>query len=322
MTEYNLLDRFRAMVQMRHFEEACQQGVPTREIHGELHTGLGQEAIAAGMIGALWDEDALVSTHRNHYHAIAKGVPLLPLMAEIFEKDSGLCRGRGGHMHPFDPQRNFHASGIVGASMPVALGYAYAFWITESRRVAVAVIGDGGANTGAFHESLNIAGTWKLPFVIVVENNRYAISVPFRAVSATQTIAERARVYGAWGKVVDGTDVEAVALLFGEAVEHARAGKGPALLEASCARFAGHYEGDLDLYRPKADKDREKREQDPIRIARRKLVERGESTEANLDAVIVASFEATAKLLGQVREAPLPDATGALDFVFVNESQP
>lgn len=322
MTEYNLLDRFRAMVQMRHFDEACQEGVPTHEIHGELHTGLGQEAIAAGMIGALRDDDALVSTHRNHYHAIAKGVPLLPLMAEIFEKESGLCRGRGGHMHPFDPRRNFHASGIVGASMPVALGYAYAFWLAESNRVAVAVTGDGGANTGPFHESLNIAAAWGLPYVIVVENNQYAISVPIQAVSPKPTIAERARVYGVWGKVVDGTDVEAVAQAFGEAVEHARTRKGPALLEATCARFSGHYEGDLDLYRPEAEKDRGKREQDPILIARRKLVERGEATEAELDALVAASCEETAGLLGQVRAAPLPDASGALDYVFVKEKNP
>ena len=193
-----LIDHFKLMLTMRHFEEACLDGVPTREIHGELHTGIGQEAISAAMAGILLKDDALVSTHRSHLHAIAKGVSLKPLLAEIFERETGLCKGRGGHMHPFDPSTNFSATGIVGSAIPVALGYSYAYFLDGSNNIAVGIAGDGAINTGAFHESMNIAGAWKLPLVIVVENNHYAISVKTGDVSATHSIAARASAYACW----------------------------------------------------------------------------------------------------------------------------
>lgn len=211
-----LIEHYKLMLTMRHFEEACLEGVPTGEIHGELHTGIGQEAISAAMAGSLRRTDALVSTHRNHLHAIAKRVPLKPLLAEIFERSTGLCRGRGGHMHPFDLENNFSATGIVGSAIPVALGYAYAFAIEENENIAVAIAGDGAVNTGAFHESMNIAGAWKLPLVLVIENNHYAISVQSADVSATSTLSERAAGYSAWGATVDGSDISNVIPLFEE----------------------------------------------------------------------------------------------------------
>lgn len=317
MNDYSTVDRFRVMLRMRHFEEVCQEGVRTREIHGEMHVGLGQEAIAAGMLGALRDDDALVSTHRCHLHAIAKGVPLRPMLAEIFEKESGLCRGRGGHMHLFDPARNFSTTGIVGSSLPIAAGYAYAFWLAGKDGVGVAVLGDGAANIGAFHECLNMAGAWKLPLVVLVENNHYAISVPLRKVMATPTIAERAAAYGAWGRKVDGTDVEEVAPVFAAAVAHARGGHGPALLEATCHRFSGHYEGDIDHYRSSAEKERMQREHDPLLLTRRRLIERGEGADAALDALAEESRREIAGILAEVRAAAMPDPAGALDYVFV-----
>jgi pyruvate dehydrogenase E1 component alpha subunit len=307
------------MVRMRHFEESCQEGVTSGEIHGEMHVGLGQEAIAAGMLGALRDGDAVVGTHRPHLHAIAKGVPLLPMLAEIYEKETGLCRGRGGHMHLFDPQHNFATTGIVGSSLPVAAGYAYAFWLAGNDNVAVGVTGDGGVNTGAFHECLNIAGAWKLPLVVLVENNHYAISVPLQSVTATPTIAERAAAYSAWGKKVDGTDVDEVAGAFAEAVAHARAGKGLALLEATCCRFSGHYEGDYDSYRSTAEKERMQREHDPLALTRRRLVERGEASDEELDGLVEESRREIAGILAEVRAAALPDPAGARDDVFVGE---
>ena len=147
----SLLEGFELMARMRQFEAACLEGVPTREIHGELHVGVGQEAIAAAMAGALQRRDAVVSTHRCHLHGIAKGVPLYPMLAEVYERESGLCRGRGGHMHLFDAENNFSTTGIVGSSVAVALGYAYAFAIEPSDEqagaVAVGVTGDGGATS-------------------------------------------------------------------------------------------------------------------------------------------------------------------------------
>lgn len=314
------LARFASMARLRAFEEACLEGVPTFEIHGELHTGIGQEAIAAGMIAALRDRDALVSTHRNHMHALAKGVNARALMAEIFERETGLCRGRGGHMHPFDPERNFSATGIVGASLPVALGYAYAFKLRGEPHVAIGVTGDGGANHGTFHECLNMAAAWKLPLVVLVENNQYAISVRFADVTATATIAERAGAYAAWGKRVDGTDVEAVEAAFGEAMEHARAGKGPVILEATCYRFRGHYEGDHDSYRPRAEKKESRASLDPIARYRGMLIARGKATADELDAISSqARFEMTA-ILAAVRADRQPDPSGALDHIFAEVS--
>lgn len=314
---YTMLDRFRAMALMRAFERACQEGVVSREIHGEMHVGIGQEAIAAGMLGSLRDSDALVSTHRPHLHGIAKGVPLLPMLAEIYERESGLCRGRGGHMHLFDPSRNFSTTGIVGSALPVAAGHAYGFWLDGSDNVAVGVMGEGATNIGAFHECMNMAGAWRLPLVVLVENNEYAISVAAETIMATPTIAERAPAYNAWGRRVDGTDVEATAQAFAEAVEHARAGRGPALLEATCYRFSGHYEGDLDQYRKSEYRERIQREHDPLLIARRTLIERDDATEADLDAIVAGAGQEIAALLAQVRAAPQPDPAGATKYLFV-----
>jgi TPP-dependent pyruvate/acetoin dehydrogenase alpha subunit len=312
-----LLDHFRMMARMRAFELACLEGSQTREIHGELHLGIGHEAVAAGMVGAFRPGDAVVSTHRNHLHAIAKGVPLRPLLAEIFERTTGLCGGRGGHMHIFAPEQSFSATGIVGSSIGVALGHAYAAWLEESEAVAIGVTGDGGVNTGAFHECLNMAGAWRLPLVVLVENNGYAISVPIEGNSATATIAERAPAYAAWGRRVDGTDVEVVAEAFAEAVAWARSGAGPALLEATCYRFQGHYEGDFDLYRSSDEKEAAQRDLDPLMIARRSLVEHGRTTEAELDAIEEQASQELQTLLADVRADPLPDPAGAFDHVFV-----
>jgi len=313
----SLLDRYRAMARMRAFEEACRAGVKSGEIHGEMHLGLGQEGIAAGMLGALRAEDAVVSTHRPHLHGIAKGVPLRPMLAEIYEKETGLGRGRGGHMHLFDPARNFSTTGIVGSSLPVAAGYAYASYLEGNDSVAIGVLGDGATNSGAFHECLNIAGAWKLPLVVLVENNQYAISVPSASIMATETVAERAAAYGAWGQRVDGTDVEAVAPAFAAAMAHARSGQGPALLEATCYRFSGHYEGDYDLYRPASERERMQREHDPLAIARQRLIVRGEATEADLDAVVEEARREIAGIVDEVRAAAMPDPADARAYVFV-----
>ena len=316
----SLLKGFVLMARMRQFEAACLEGVGTREIHGELHVGVGQEAIAAGMASALQRRDAVVSTHRCHLHGIAKGVPLYPMLAEVFERESGLCQGRGGHMHLFDAENNFSTTGIVGSSVAVALGYAYSFAIEkpngQSSAVAVGVTGDGGANVGAFHESMNMAGAWRLPLVVLVENNQYAISVPIEAVSATETIAERASAYGAWGRRVDGTDVEAVAEAFAEAVDHARSRQGPALLEATCHRFRGHFEGDADHYRTKAQKEA-MQAHDPLLLARSRLIQRGEATNAELDRIEEDATREMQTLLARVRADPLPQPSEASRFVFV-----
>ena len=311
----SLLDRYRLMARMRAFEDACAEGIRTGELRGELHLAQGQEAIAAGMVDALRPGDWMVSAHRAHLHAIAKGVPLFPLMAEIYEKASGLSGGKGGHLHLFDPEHRFSTTGIVGSSLPVALGHAYAARLDQTDDVAIGITGDGGTNTGQFHETLNMAAIWTLPLVVLVENNEYAISVPASEVIAPPGIAGRAAAYGAWGRKVDGTDVEAFAAAFGEAMAHARSGAGPALLEATCHRFRGHYEGDPDVYRSPASHATMAATGDPILKARSRLMEGGETAET-LDRIIGEATVEMAALLESVRAAPVPDPANALTDVF------
>ena len=311
-----LRQRYTYMVWMREFELACLEGVPTREIHGELHTAIGQEAIGAGMAGFLRADDAMCSTHRNHLHAIAKGVDMRKMMAEIFERDSGLCGGFGGHMHLMDPTLKFSATGIVGAGMPVAAGHAYASRLRGSDSVAVAVVGDGAINTGAFHEAMNIAGVLQLPLVVVVENNEWAISVPFSAASATETIAERAPGWASQGIRVDGNDVEAVASAFGEAVARARQGEGPTIIEAMCYRFRGHFEGDADTYRTEQEKEN-RRSVDPLAITRNKVLEAQLATEDELEAEEESISQEVRRMLAEVRMEPKPASDTALQHVFV-----
>jgi pyruvate dehydrogenase E1 component alpha subunit len=302
------------MARIRAFERACLEGVPTKEIHGELHTAIGQEAIPAGLAGWLRDDDALVSTHRNHGHALIKGVDARTLLAEIFERRTGLCGGFGGHMHPFDPAHRFSASGIVGASLPVALGHAYAAAMAGRDSVAVAVTGDGGANHGTFHECLNMASAWRLPLIVVIENNGLAISVPPQSVVATESLAERAEAYECIGVTVDGTDADAVSAAFGELVRATRADPAPCVLEATCARFQGHYEGDAQAYRAdQADFG----PSDPILIGRRKLSSSG-ATADQLDQIEQAAAAEMRELLDSVRQDPPPAPAEALRHVFAD----
>ncbi len=313
---YTSTEVYRQMRVMREFEEACIRGVAEKHIHGEVHVAVGQEAIGAALAGVLRDTDALVSTHRNHLHAIAKGVPLYPMLAEIFERETGLCGGFGGHMHLFDPARRFSTTGIVGGSLPVALGHAYAARLRGDDAVAVAVVGDGSVNTGGFSESMNLAGVLRLPLVVVVENNEWAISVPFSASSATATIAERAASFGARGVRVDGLDRDQVHEAFVEAVASARAGGGPTILEATCYRFRGHYEGDLDLYRDQQEKEDRREQRDPLALARVELLVGGHADAAELDRI---DHEARAEIDGIVQRVladPFPDPATARQHVF------
>lgn len=314
----SLRERYGYMLWMRHFELTCLEGVPTGEIHGELHTAIGQEAIGAAMAGVLRADDAMCSTHRNHLHAIAKGVNMRSMLAEIFEKSTGLCGGFGGHMHLMDKSLKFSATGIVGAGMPVAVGHAYASKLRGTDSIAVAVVGDGAVNTGAFHEAMNLAGVLRLGLVVVVENNEWAISVPFAAASATETIAERAPAWAAHGVRVNGNDVEETAQAFQEAVLRARSGGGPSIIEAMCYRFRGHFEGDADTYRTEVEKQ-QRRSIDPLAITKQKLIDRGMATHSELEGEELAVSKAMADMLASVRSDPAPAANSALQHVFARE---
>ena len=248
------------MVLIRTYEEAIRReyyadkkpafDIGAGLVPGEMHLSAGQEPVAAGICAHLTPEDALTATHRPHHLAIAKGVALRPMTAEIFGRQTGLGRGRGGHMHLFDPSTHFSCSGIIAEGLPPALGQAFAFQRQRSERVAVAVTGEGAANAGAFHESLNLAALWKLPVVFVVEDNDWGISVPRSHSTSVASNADRAASYGIPGVRVKDNSVEDVYAAAGEAVARARSGEGPTLIEVHTLRLWGHFEGDAEGYRP------------------------------------------------------------------------
>jgi TPP-dependent pyruvate/acetoin dehydrogenase alpha subunit len=264
-----LLKLYRNIVLIRTFEERVGEmyyedklpafDIAAGPIPGEMHLYSGQEAVAAGVCAHLRPDDPVTSTHRPHGHLIAKGGDINPMMAEIFGKKTGLCQGKGGHMHLFDPATHFGCGGIVGGGIPHAVGAALAIKKRNEDRVAVSFFGEGAANIGAFHESINLASVWKLPVIFVVEDNLYAISVPKEASTSVRSNAERGAAYGIPAVQVDGQNAVAVYEAAQEAVDRARRGDGPSLIEAICYRFRGHFEGDAEGYLAKTKSQRGKR---------------------------------------------------------------
>ena len=242
------------MVCIREFEERLYKLFLTEAMPGTMHQYTGQEAIAAGVCAALRKDDYITSTHRGHGHAIAKGVSLRSMMAEMFAKQTGCCGGMGGSMHLGDPEVGMLVStAIVGGGIPIATGAALSAQMRGTDQVAVAFFGDGAANEGSFHESLNQAGVWKLPVIYVCENNLYGFSVPFRVASAIHDIAIRAEGYGFPGIIVDGNDVLAVFDVARRAVERARQGEGPTLIECKTYRHRGHSRFEKAVYRTESE---------------------------------------------------------------------
>jgi 2-oxoisovalerate dehydrogenase E1 component len=239
-----LLRLYGRMLLIRHTEEQLVRAHQRGLVHGACHTYIGQEAIAVGVCAHLRSDDVVFSTHRGHGHALAKGVPPVELMAELLGRANGCSRGRGGSMHLFAPEIGLlGTSGIVGPCILQAAGAGYAFRLAQSARVAVAFFGDGAVNNGAFHEGLNMAAIWKLPVLFVCENNQFATEVPFAYAAAAPNVADRGALYGMPGIAVDGNDLRAVHAAAGQAVERARAGGGPTLLECKTYRTRPHAEG-------------------------------------------------------------------------------
>ena len=319
------LDLYRMLVKIRTFEERVgaiyyEDKLPAFDIAagpvpGEMHLYSGQEAVAAGVCAHLRPDDPVTSTHRPHGHLIGKGGDLKKMMAEIFGKETGLCHGKGGHMHLFDPSLHFGCGGIVGGGIPHAVGAALAIKKRKQDRVAVAFFGEGAANIGAFHESLNLAALWKLPVVFVVEDNLYAISVPKAASTAVRSNAERGAAYGIPAVQVDGQDVIAVYETAGEAIRRARQGDGPSLIEAICYRFRGHFEGDAEGYLKPGEKDGWKAK-DPINIMGTQLRAQGWLTDAQAEAIQAEMTQAVAEAEAFARESPYPAPENALQHVF------
>jgi len=286
-----LLWMYEMMVKIRHYEETMEEvymegktpvfNIGAGTVPGEMHLSNGQEPAAVGICAHLTDEDTVASPHRPHHHAIAKGVDINRMTAEMFGKESGLGKGKGGHMHLFDPDVKFACSGIVGAGIPQAVGAALAAKKRGTDAVAVAFIGEGAANAGAFHESLNLAALWNLPVIVVVEDNQYGISVPKEVATAVESNHLRAPAYGIVGEKVNDNDPIEMYKASERAVERARKGDGPTIIEIETYRYLGHFQGDPELYREENEVS-ELREKDPINRLKDYILAEGLADESEL----------------------------------------
>lgn len=325
----HLVDMYETMVKIRRFEERIRElyfadklpafDIAAGLIPGEMHLAAGQEPVAVGMRPHLKDGDAITATHRPHHIAIAQGVDLNKMAAEIFGRETGLGRGKGGHMHLFSVEPNFGCSGIIGEGMPVAVGAAMAFRHKGTDNVALAYFGEGAANQGAFHESLNLASLWKLPVVFICEDNAYAISVPKTASTAIPDNSDRASAYGIPGVLVGENDPVAVYEVMGEAIGRARRGEGPSLVEIKTDRLWGHFEGDADAYRSDEFKT-EMNERDPLIVYGNRLLAQGvlnESDMASIQQAMAAEVEAAIEF---AMSSPYPAPESALEDVFAGRS--
>ena len=271
------------MYLIRYFEEKAEALYAMGKIHGTMHLSIGQEASAMGACLALRPDDLMLSTHRGHGHCIAKGADLKLMMAEFFGKAIGYCRGRGGSMHIADVEGgNLGANGVVGGGIPLAPGVGLSLKMQKTDKVCLTFFGDGAANEGAFHESLNLSAIWKLPVVYVCENNQYGMSMSVKRACSAERISQRAVSYNIPGVTVDGNDLMEVYQAVKEAVERARAGEGPSLIENVTYRWRGHSKSDRQRYRTR-EEVKEWQARDPIAGLRAKLLEAGLFSEAELD---------------------------------------
>jgi TPP-dependent pyruvate/acetoin dehydrogenase alpha subunit len=297
---------YQTALTIRRFEQRAIEQYRVGNIRGYLHPYLGEEAIAVGSIAALRPSDYIVSTHRGHGHAIAKGHEPRLMMAELLGRATGYCRGRGGSMHVSSlALRNLGANGVVAGGMPLAVGAAFATRLKGETDIVVSFCSDGASANGAFHEALNLAAIYHLPVVFVLENNHYAVSTPIRDSALVEDLSQRAAGYGMPGVTVDGNDAVAVYEAMVPAVERARAGAGPTLIEGKTYRHGGHHVNDPGLYLPK-DELEAWRARDPVDQLRRRLAEAG-MPEAEIAAIDAHVEEVMDEAVTFAEESPQPD---------------
>ncbi len=311
-----LLEMYRRMVRIRRFELAATNLFKRGQLKGTVHTYIGMEASGVGVCMALRTDDLIAGTHRSHGHNIAKGADLNRMMAELLGKETGYCKGRGGSMHiaAFETG-SLGALAVVASGIPLAVGAALAFQMRGEDRVAVPFTGDAGSNTGNWHEGLNMAAAWNLPVVFVLENNQYGVSTRIDDVIRIHDLSLRAAGYGIPGVRVDGFDVLAVYEAAAAAVARARAGDGPTLLVTESYRVDGHYAGEPEVYRDKAEVA-EYRAKDPIARFRTRLLDEGLVDPVDLDHVDSEVAGLIEDALAFARQSPEPDAATAMDFIY------
>jgi pyruvate dehydrogenase E1 component alpha subunit len=319
LSREDLLDVYRQMRRIRGFEDKLAELVTAGKLAGFLHLYAGEEAVAVGVCMHLSDLDIVTYTHRGHGHCIAKGVEIRGMMAELFGRATGICKGKGGSMHIADLDRGMlGANGIVGAGIPLATGAALTASVKRSGRVAVAFFGDGATNQGQFHEALNMAAIWKLPVVYVVENNGYGEATPTEFVTPVADIAQRATSYAMPSAVADGMDFFDVYEKAGAAIARAREGGGPTLLECKTYRYYGHYVGDPLTYRTKEEAEEVKQNRDPLDLFEQRVVEAGV---VDADALRAIDGDVTAEIDDAVAWAegsPFPTDEDVLRDVYVD----
>jgi pyruvate dehydrogenase E1 component alpha subunit len=303
-----LLDAYRVMATIRAFEERVHRDFADGSLPGAVHLYAGQEAIAAAVCGQLAEDDYLASTHRGHGHAIAKGCDVTAMMLEIQGKAGGLCGGKGGSMHIADFDRGMlGANGVAAAGAPLACGAALSAKLRGSGQLAVAFVGDGGANQGAFAESLQLAAVWQLPCIFVIEDNGYAQSTGSRFHLQGRPVADRADALGIPTDIADGYDYFAIEAAARTAVRRARAGGGPTLIECRALRFFGHMEGwDSQEYRPAGEVDRLRAEHDCLELFRRRATVEAGLRSADLNAIDAEVEALIAAAAGQAQQADFP----------------
>jgi pyruvate dehydrogenase E1 component alpha subunit len=310
---------YQTMLRIRRFEEKVMDLYARQRISGIVHLYIGEEAIATGVCANLQKDDYITSTHRGHGHCIAKGGELRLMMAELFGRATGYCRGKGGSMHIANIELGIlGANGIVGAGMPIAGGAGLSIKMRRTDQVAASFFGDGACNQGSFHESLNLAAAWKLPVIFICENNQYAISAEQRRVSAIEDYYLRKASYGIEGCKVDGNDVLAVYEAAREAVERARQGGGPTLIECKTYRLRGHYEGESDrtyTYRAKEEIEGWMRKC-PIERFRKFLIERGMLKESDFNAFEEDVRRELEEAIQFAEDSPEPEFEDALTEVY------
>ncbi len=321
-----LLWIYRKMKTSRYYEERMEEAymegkqpvfnIGAGPVPGEMHLSNGQEPAAAPMIVHLTKDDTVTATHRPHHQAIAKGVDLKKMTAEIFGKKTGLGKGKGGHMHLFDPNVKFSCGGIVGGGIPHAVGAALANKKKATDRVAVSFIGEGAANSGAFHESLNLAALWNLPFIMVIEDNAWGISVAKKLATSVASNDCRAEAYGIKGYLVKDNDSLEMYRVSKEAVERARKGKGPSIIEIETYRYLGHFQGDPQSYRPK-DEVTALRAKDPIERFKKYLLDENLATTSEIEEMDKEVKKEVDKAYEFAINSEYPEPEEALEDVFV-----
>ena len=310
-------EMLQVMLTTRAFEEKAEELYMQGKTHGTMHLSIGQEASAIGASYAMRrQEDYLLNHHRGHGHILAWGSELNPMMAEFLGKETGFCRGRGGSMHIADVERNnLGANGIVGGGIPIASGVGLSIKLRGTDQVCLVLFGDGAANEGAFHESLNLAAIWDLPVIFYCENNQYAMSMAMKRAFNTERISERACAYNIPGETVNGNDFFEVYEAVSRAAARARAGEGPSLIEAVTYRWKGHSRSDREAYRSR-DEVKEWRARDPIPLFAAIVQAAGMLTEDELEKLRTGATQAIEDALAFAEASPEPDVTKIMDGLY------